>query len=128
MKKAWLSLVVCLFTSLMAQDTTGVLEGVVQDPSEALVPNALVTARNRQTGFVANQHSSSNGTFHFSYLPGANTTCGLRQRDSRHTELAQSASISAGPFDFRLRFPWRVLLGRQVWWPPALRLIWALPR
>jgi hypothetical protein len=52
-----------------AQDPTGVLEGQVFDPANAVVTQAVVTAQNAQTGFVATQQSGKDGSFHFSSLP-----------------------------------------------------------
>jgi hypothetical protein len=58
---------VCL--SARAQDPTGTLEGQILDPSDAAVMQAVVAARNAQTGFSATQHSGMDGSFHFSSLP-----------------------------------------------------------
>ena len=52
-----------------AQDPTGVLEGQVFDPANAVVIHAVVTAQNAQTGFSATQQSGKDGSFHFSSLP-----------------------------------------------------------
>lgn len=54
------------------QDPTGVVEGEVSDPSGARVPQAAVTVTNLATGFSANQQTSGNGRFRFSYLPVGN--------------------------------------------------------
>jgi len=66
-----LSLLVLLFVcaSARAQDPTGTLEGQILDPSDAAVTQAVVAARNSQTGFSATQHSGMDGSFHFSSLP-----------------------------------------------------------
>jgi hypothetical protein len=60
-----------LFCASLAfcQDPTGILEGKINDPSGALVPNAEVVLTNPSTGFTATQQSSSAGAFRFSYLP-----------------------------------------------------------
>lgn len=41
-----LSLVVCLSAKMLAQETTGNIEGTVKDPTGAVVPNVTVTIRN----------------------------------------------------------------------------------
>ncbi len=51
------------------QDPTGTLEGLVADPSGALIPAARVIVTNAATGFTTSQPSSSSGTFRFAYLP-----------------------------------------------------------
>ena len=69
MRQLSLLLLLGFAATLSAQNPVGVLEGSIQDPSGASVPGAAVDARNTQTGFTATQQSSSNGGFHFSYLP-----------------------------------------------------------
>jgi hypothetical protein len=58
-----------LASALLGQDTTGILEGHISDPSGAAIPKASVTAVNDSTGFSASQTSSSTGAFRFSFLP-----------------------------------------------------------
>jgi hypothetical protein len=64
-----LALFLCISLSLFAQEPVGVLEGQVNDPSGASVPNAEITARNLQTGVVSKQNCASDGIFRFSHLP-----------------------------------------------------------
>jgi hypothetical protein len=52
-----------------AQDPTGVLEGQIVDPSGAAVTQAVITAKNAQTGVAFSQRSARDGGFHFSSLP-----------------------------------------------------------
>ena len=52
MKNVCRALLLCALTATgaFAQDTTGIVEGVVSDPSGAVVVGAQVTARNLDTG------------------------------------------------------------------------------
>jgi hypothetical protein len=52
-----------------SQVTTGTLQGVVTDPSGALVPEALVDARHRQTGLQRQTKSGPQGRFSLPLLP-----------------------------------------------------------
>jgi hypothetical protein len=52
-----------------AQDPIGTLEGLVADPSSAVVAGAEVSAHNAQTGLTRKVRSSRDGSFHFSNLP-----------------------------------------------------------
>jgi len=61
-------LLICVPLAI-AQDPTGVLEGRITDPSGAMVPNAVITARNTANGVTASEHSANDGAFHFSSLP-----------------------------------------------------------
>jgi hypothetical protein len=68
-----ITLVLLFSASLgLGQDPTGMLEGLVSDPSAALVANADVTITNVATNFTAHQRSSVAGTFRFSFLPVGN--------------------------------------------------------
>src|SRR5258708_39517709 len=50
---------------------SGRLEGTVLDPSSAVLPGAMVTARNRATGISETKTSDADGHFVFLYLvPG----------------------------------------------------------
>lgn len=53
---------------LLAQDPTGILEGQIQDPSHAAVPQAQVTVTNAATGVQFSQRAARDGSFHFSSL------------------------------------------------------------
>ena len=55
--------------SAWAQDPTGVLEGQILDPSEAVVSQAAVSVHNSLTGLAIEQHSARDGSFHFPALP-----------------------------------------------------------
>jgi hypothetical protein len=62
--------------SAWAQDPTGVLEGQILDPSEAVVSQAAVSVHNSLTGLAIEQHSARDGVLS---LPGA---AGRRLRSS----------------------------------------------
>lgn len=69
MPAAFALAVMCL-GSLQAQiGGTGTVQGVVSDPSGAVVPNAAVTATNRATGVQTTRVSSSAGYYSLSPLP-----------------------------------------------------------
>lgn len=52
--------------------TTGELAGTVTDPSNAVVPNAVVTLKNLGTGAVTNTKTNGDGLYKFAYLsPGS---------------------------------------------------------
>jgi hypothetical protein len=51
-------------TALFAQDTAGIIEGRVLDPSGAVVRGATVRALNPATGFVRSQITTDSGSFH----------------------------------------------------------------
>lgn len=54
--------------SLLAQ-VSGVVSGIVNDPSGAVVPNASVSATNAETGAVRTTNADSEGRYSFSALP-----------------------------------------------------------
>src|SRR5437867_6465984 len=70
--------VVCLFTSrtpLMAQNTSGSITGVVQDPQGAVIPGMQVTLTNQDQGIQARQALTNEvGIFRFTALPSATYT------------------------------------------------------
>ena len=69
------ALLTCLLTlTALGQQTTGSLNGTVNDPSGAVVAGATVTAVNTATGAERSAVSSSSGTFDFQALqPGTYT-------------------------------------------------------
>ena len=78
MRRRVLILFVAVFTiaavsSLQAQtSTTGELGGTVTDPSNAVVPNALVTLKNLATGAITNTRTNGAGLYKFAYLQPGN--------------------------------------------------------
>jgi len=68
---AGITLLVCLsgFSSLVAQDPTGAIEGVVTDKTSSAVSAAHVVAKNLDTGFTKEATTLSNGLFRVPLLP-----------------------------------------------------------
>ena len=58
-------------SSVLAQSlgTAGTIEGVVADPSGALIPSAAVSIENRVTGYKRTTSSDANGAFRFENIP-----------------------------------------------------------
>src|SRR5438270_10268752 len=71
MHKSWLALFlpVALSISLMAQDPTGTVAGVITDESGGLVPDATVKITNKETGAVRIVKSGFDGSFSAPSLP-----------------------------------------------------------
>jgi hypothetical protein len=60
------ALVLCLSHELSAQTTTsGELTGIVGDPSQAVVPDALVEIRDTAKGTVQSAKTDRDGVYHF---------------------------------------------------------------
>ena len=53
-----------------AQDTTGILEGRITDPSGSSVPGATVRLTNAATGFTRTQQTLRTGSYHAALPPG----------------------------------------------------------
>ncbi len=64
-----LLLLVVLTSSMLAQQTSGNLTGVVYDPTGATVPNATVVAMNQATNVSSSAVSTSSGEYRISNLP-----------------------------------------------------------
>jgi Carboxypeptidase regulatory-like domain/TonB dependent receptor len=103
--------ILLLFASLCtianAQDPIGTLEGQISDPSSALVSGAEVSVHNAQTGLARTEHSSREGSFHFSNLPVGDYSLTV------NAEGFASFSVS----------PLRIDIGRVVTYPVALELV-----
>ena len=70
--KANCLILVCLLTILpvaLGQGITGHIIGTVQDSSNAVVPNALVTITNQETGIVTHTKSNAVGEYRSDNLP-----------------------------------------------------------
>src|SRR5690349_9043605 len=66
----WLFAIACsLAMSLVGQETTGVISGVVSDPSGALVANVELTVVNAGTGATFKTSTTSSGDYVFRTLP-----------------------------------------------------------
>jgi hypothetical protein len=59
---------------LLAQSTTGTIQGTVRDEQQAVIPGATVTIRNIDTNLVRSTVSTSDGTFRFGNVPVGNYT------------------------------------------------------
>ena len=55
--------------SVFAQSVSGVISGVVTDPSGAVVPNATVTIDNPVSQYSRTAKTDANGSFGFSNVP-----------------------------------------------------------
>jgi len=62
-------LFVALTVSLIAQETTGGLQGTVKDDSGAVVPNATISLTGSNLVGTKSQTSDSNGYYRFANLP-----------------------------------------------------------
>ena len=56
------------------QNTTGAIVGAVRDPSDALVGDVKVTARNQATGFARTTETNAEGLYRFPLLPAGSYT------------------------------------------------------
>ncbi len=54
-----------------AQILTGTLTGTIKDTTDAVVPNASVTATDQNSGLVYNEKSNSSGEYTFPNLPNS---------------------------------------------------------
>jgi hypothetical protein len=64
----------CLAVTSMAQTDTGIIRGVIQDPSGATIPQASVIATNNATGVRTTVASTSSGLYEIPFLrPGLYT-------------------------------------------------------
>jgi hypothetical protein len=67
-----LVLLVSLFSgSAMAQVLTGTLTGTVTDASDAVVPNAVVTATDTRSGLVHTEKTNAEGVYTFTSMPNS---------------------------------------------------------
>jgi outer membrane receptor for ferrienterochelin and colicin len=64
-----LSLCVCVFAAGAAAQSTAVLQGVVQDPSGAVIPEARIRVENPVTRFRAEMLTSKEGVFEIRNIP-----------------------------------------------------------
>jgi hypothetical protein len=101
-----LLLFVLLCAIANAQDTIGTLEGQIEDPSSARVPGAEVSVHNAQTGLTRTEHSSREGSFHFSNLPVGE----------------YSLDVKADGFAAFSVSPIRIDIGQVVAYPVTLRV------
>ena len=66
---ATLTLLALTGTVAAAQSTTGSIQGTVKDKQEAVVPGALVTVKNAETGATRTLATDANGNYRFLNMP-----------------------------------------------------------
>src|SRR6185295_5217474 len=66
---ALFSLAICASVAVAAQTVTGTLSGSVLDANGAVVADAPVTAKSRDTGFTRSVTTNSEGYYIMSFLP-----------------------------------------------------------
>src|SRR5262249_48640606 len=64
-----LGLLLAFSASPFAQTGNAQLGGVVQDPSQALIPGVTITAKNVDTGVTLTQLTNESGVYSFPVLP-----------------------------------------------------------
>lgn len=79
----------------LGQNFRGGINGTVTDISDAVVPNAVVTARNVNTGMIRSMLSSSAGEFSFSDLPVGRYALTV-QASGFATSTIENVIVSAG--------------------------------
>src|SRR5450759_1746289 len=62
-------LALCPFVSAQSLGGAGAIDGVVTDPSGAVIPNATVAILNRITGYERNTSTDPSGNFKFANVP-----------------------------------------------------------
>jgi hypothetical protein len=89
-----------LSTNLFAQSSNATVSGFVQDPSQAYIPGATVTATNTQTGIVSTTVTNESGTYTIpSLLPGTYKLTaelpGFKTQVVNDIQLGQSANATS---------------------------------
>jgi len=91
-----LLLVPCLSNNSSAQTTSsGALTGVVTDPSNAVVPDAVVEIRNTAKGTVQNTKTNRDGVYQFFFLTPSNYTLAVTHDGFR--KLSRTVNVLLGP-------------------------------
>jgi hypothetical protein len=86
----------CLSDELNAQTTTsGGLTGVVSDPSEAVVPDALVEIRDTAKGTVQSAKTDRDGVYRFFFLTPSRYTLTVSREKFRKT--SRTVNVLLGP-------------------------------
>ena len=75
-------------------NTTGAIDGVISDPSGAIIPNAAVTIANAATGAAFKVTSGANGEFRVSQLPPGPYTVAVTANGFQTSK--QTIQVSAG--------------------------------
>ena len=98
----FLSFIVLMAMSLApAQILTGTLTGLVTDSTDAVVPNALVTATDTGSGLVYKEKTNASGEYTFTNLPNSTYKLTVEfpgfskmQVDNVHVDVSQTAHIA----------------------------------
>jgi outer membrane receptor protein involved in Fe transport len=85
----FVSLTLLIFSSALAQESTGTISGTVTDPSGALIPQADVTVTNVETGIARKEHSNSSGLFVVTNLSVGNYTLTAEAHGFKKFEATQ---------------------------------------
>lgn len=93
------SLALCFLVSLLAASTfaqvpVGTISGTIVDEAGAIIPNAVVTIRNKATGAERKVTSSEDGTFSAAALPAGNYEVAIQVKGFR--TLQQEVIVSTG--------------------------------
>jgi len=96
-----LAILIQFAAAVRAQVDTGSIQGQVADPTGAVIPNALVTLRNEDTGVTDSTHTDGKGDFSFSPVRIGDYTLtaemqGFRRRVQPHihVDVQQQIAIS----------------------------------
>src|SRR5689334_7010583 len=96
-----LALLVPARAGAQSQATTGVIEGIVYDQSNAVVIGATVTVKNKDTGFERTATTDVNGRFRAVLLPTGNYTLEAQKqgfakliRDGLELTVGQSLNLN----------------------------------
>ncbi|MDT5293170.1 MAG: hypothetical protein QOJ76_50, partial [Acidobacteriota bacterium] len=93
-----------LSTLALAQQPTGSIQGAVNDPQSAVVPNAVVTAKSQSTGLTRTVTSNSDGQYQISQLPPGVYEVRVVAPNFK-TSVAREVAVTVGsnvPLDFKL--------------------------
>jgi hypothetical protein len=93
-----------LSTLALAQQPTGSIQGAVNDPQSAVVPNAVVTAKSQSTGLTRTVTSNSDGQYQISQLPPGVYEVRAVAPNFK-TSVAREVAVTVGsnvPLDFKL--------------------------
>ena len=89
------ALVTLVCPALSAQSTTATIQGTVRDNQDAVVPGALVTVRNIETGATRTLTTEGNGNYRFLNMPVGNYDLTVelqgfsKYQPARHHTLAE---------------------------------------
>ena len=95
---------ICLLLVLLAgihvwaqsQITTGVIQGTVVDPSNAVVPGATVEVKEVSTNFTRNQNTTGDGRFVFLQLPPGRYTVTVSGKSGFGSVIQENVGLTVG--------------------------------